>query len=93
MNYTELLEQKVAELMAKVKCIAKNKYSLSSEELLPNHRVAERCCANCLFFDADYEGVGYCRILNALREKLDDSMFISSCVSAVDLCDYWVEQK
>ena len=96
MNY--LLEQNVAELNAKVKRFPKkrreNCCSLSPDDLLPNHRIAEKCCANCWFYDADYEGIGNCRILVELYKIFENlNIFISSYVSDVDLCDYWEKKQ
>jgi len=95
MNYTELLEQKVAELKPKVKRLEKtNKFGFSADELLPNHRIAEKCCANCWFYNAGYEGEGNCKILEELGEKFTKSdLWIISLVSDCDLCDFWTEQK
>jgi len=96
-NYEELIEQRTAELMKKIKPAKRKREEqiLSSRELLPNHRTTSKCCANCWFYNSGYEGEGDCLILKRLKEKfaMSETTWIFPYTHNAELCDYWVKYR
>jgi len=63
-----------------------------SENFLPNHRTADKCCNNCNSYEPSYEGTGHCGILLRLREEKEDTdndIWVFTSTSDSGVCDLW----
>jgi len=90
-DYTTLLEQKVIQVKAEMKRQRRRKgFCFFANDLLPNYRTAEKCCATCWMWSASYEGEGDCNILYEISKE-NDSVF--SRVTDTDVCDFWEEER
>ena len=61
-----------------------NGYCFSTDDLLPNYRMADKCCNNCKHFTYLCDECGHCEVL----EK-ESGIYVFPEVSEYCLCDLW----
>ena len=62
-----------------------------AEDLLPNFRTADKCCAICRHCDVGYEGTGDCKALEKIGKKKKREVCTS--IAIYEVCDLWEAQQ
>ena len=69
---------------------------LGPMDILPNYRIADKCCCSCKNYEEDLDDkscrYGFCGILVKMQKDSENNEFISSIDPSTEdslLCDLW----